>query len=526
MIISVVVLFRSLPIGELLDLVQQRVDMLGAWGPLVFGLAYFAASVLFVPGSALTLASGAIFGLGVGFITVSLSSTTAAAMSFLIARHLARRKVETLALRHRTFGAIDRAIAQGGWRIIALLRLSPAVPFSVGNYLYGLTPVAFWPYVLASWIAMMPGTFLYVYLGYIGRTAAGAGTGQGAASNPWQYVLLVAGLAATIVVTVYVTRLARKALKETAMSEDHEHDASPSDDDASARHASTQGASSSVPVKLLVIAGAMAVLAACTHYNRSRLSTLFGPPRAVLQEAYADAVDGAAFDHALFDALLKKYVTDQGLVDYDALAGEASQLDEYIARIGRFDIDTLGRNERLALLINAYNAMTLRLVLDYMPVESIKNIPAAKRWDARRWTIDGETYSLNQIEHELIRPKFAEPRVHFALVCAAIGCPPLRREAYTGDRLESQLADQARIVHTNERWFRLDVDRGDLYLTALYDWYGNDFRQVASSVTAYAAQFSPELVGLINAGREVKVRFLDYDWSLNSTRRIDSPGSR
>ncbi|MFN5959426.1 MAG: TVP38/TMEM64 family protein, partial [Planctomyces sp.] len=153
---------------------QRKVTAFGPWGPIIFGVAYFLAAVLFVPGSALTLAAGAIFGIPGGFATVSIASTAAAGTSFLIARYLARDKVRALADSNRTFGAIDRAIAQGGWRIIALLRLSPAVPFSLGNYLYGLTPVKFWPYVIASWIAMMPGSFLYVYLGFVGRTAAGA----------------------------------------------------------------------------------------------------------------------------------------------------------------------------------------------------------------------------------------------------------------------------------------------------------------------------------------------------------------
>jgi len=203
---SVLVILRALPTAQMLDLVQRKVATLGAWGPVAFGVAYFVAAVLFVPGSALTLAAGAIFGLFGGFATVSASSTAAAGASFLIARYLARDKVRKMAESNRTFGAIDKAIAHGGWKIIALLRLSPAVPFSLGNYLYGLTPVKFWPYLLASWVAMMPGTFLYVYLGFVGKTAAGGG-----GKNPWQYVLLGAGLLATIVVSVYVTRLARKA---------------------------------------------------------------------------------------------------------------------------------------------------------------------------------------------------------------------------------------------------------------------------------------------------------------------------
>lgn len=506
---SVLVILRALPTAQLLDLMQKKVAVLGPWGPVVFGAAYFVAAILFVPGSALTLAAGAIFGLGVGTATVSVSSTAAAGASFLIARYLAREKVRRMAENNRTFGAIDKAIAQGGWKIIALLRLSPAVPFSLGNYLYGLTPVRFWPYLLASWIAMLPGTFLYVYLGLVGKTAA-AGAGGGSGKNPWQYVLLGAGLLATIVVSVYVTRLARKALRETALKEN----GVASDSNAK----TTSDAVRAKPVvKLIAIAGTLAVLAACAQVNKGRLGSMFGPPKATLHEAYANTPTGAVFDHSAFDAVLKAHVSATGgFVDYGALKQDAGGLDGYIAAIGKADVDTLGRDERLAFLINAYNAFTLRLILDHYPVDSIKDIPSDQRWDAKRWTIAGGTYSLNQIEHELIRPKFAEPRVHFALVCAAIGCPPLRSEAYTGSRLEEQLSDQSRYVHSHARWFRLDEAKGELSLTALYDWYGGDFTQKASSVVAYAAQYSPDLVRLINAGKEPRVTFLDYSWKLNS----------
>ena len=504
---SVLVILRALPTSQVLDLVQKKVATMGPWGPVAFGAAYFIAAVLFVPGSALTLAAGAIFGLVGGFVTVSVSSTAAAGASFLIARYLARDKVRKMAESNRTFGAIDKAIAQGGWKIIALLRLSPAVPFSLGNYLYGLKPVRFWPYLLASWVAMMPGTFLFVYLGYIGKTAAGGGGGK----NPWQWVLLGAGLLATIVVSVYVTRLARKALKETALKEDSVK----SDTSEKSAQAVTSGPK---PLgKLIVAAGVLAVLAACAQLNKGRLGSMFGPPKATLHEAYANAPTGATFDHSAFDALLKAHVsTEGGFVDYDALKNDADKLDAYIAAIGKADVDTLGRDERLAFLINGYNAFTLRLILDHYPVDSIKDIPSDQRWDAKRWTSVGGTYSLNQIEHELIRPKFAEPRVHFALVCAAIGCPPLRPEAYTGSRLEEQLADQSRYVHTHARWFRLHEDTGEVELTALYDWYGGDFEQKASSIVGFAAQYSPDLVRLINAGKEPRVKFLDYSWRLNS----------
>lgn len=500
---SVLVILRAVPIAQALDVVQGNVSALGNWGPVVFGAAYFLAAVLFVPGSALTLAAGAIFGLGVGTATASVSSTAAAAASFLIARYLAREKVRTIAETSRTFGAIDRAIARGGWKIIALLRLSPAVPFSLGNYLFGLTPVRFWPYLLATWVAMLPGTLLYVYLGFIGRTAAGS-VGRTDETSPAQLVLLGVGLLATVIVSLYVTRLARKALEETPLkSEPNEQSA----------HSTSSGAK---PIgKLIAAAGVLATLAACAQLNSTRLGSLFGPPKVTLQETYKNTAASATFDHSAFDALLRAHVHDGGLVDYVALEHDAGQLDAYIAAVGTADIDQLGRDERLALLINAYNAFTLRLILDHYPIASIKDIPFAQRWDARRWNIGGHTWSLNQIEHEQIRPHFAEPRIHFALVCAAIGCPPLRAEAYEAERMEAQLEAQARYVHADARWFRLDSTNAVAHVTSLYDWYGSDFEQTAGSVVAFAARYSPSLARALDDGRMPAVRFLDYDWSLN-----------
>jgi hypothetical protein len=261
------------------------------------------------------------------------------------------------------------------------------------------------------------------------------------------------------------------------------------------------------------------VLAGCTTYayaNRSLITGLFGPPAVTLAETYKDKADGPVFDHSALDTLLKKYVNDAGLVDYRALKKDTEPLDKYIAALAKAPVDQMGRDQRLALLINSYNAFTLRLILDYYPIKSIKDIPPEKRWDDKRWNIGGHTWSLNEIEHQQIRPHFKEPRIHFALVCAAIGCPPLRNEAYTADRLEEQLQAQAVYVHSHDRWFQFDPSTNTLKLTSLYNWYGGDFEQVAGSVAKYAARYSSALKNALDAGRRPKAQFLDYDWSLNS----------
>ena len=240
-----------------------------------------------------------------------------------------------------------------------------------------------------------------------------------------------------------------------------------------------------------------------------------GPPEVSAAEAYSDAVAGVAFDHSGLDALLRAHVDADGHVDYEALGRQGAALDAYLASLAAAPFAEMGRDEKLALLINAYNACTLRLILDHWPVASIQDIPSGKRWDDRRFRLAGETLSLNEIEHERIRPRFREPRIHFALVCAARSCPPLRAEAYVGARLEAQLADQARRVHSDERWLRFDPASGTLHLTKIYDWYGADFLQAAPSVEQYVAAHEPSVRAVLGAGQKLQVRWLPYDWSLN-----------
>jgi uncharacterized membrane protein YdjX (TVP38/TMEM64 family) len=209
--VALVVATRVLPVADWIRAFQSWVADQGLWGGLLYGAAYVVAVLLFVPGSLLTIGAGLVFGLLWGTVIVSIASTTAAALAFLIARYLARGRVEALANRNEKFRAIDQAIREKGWRVVALLRLSPLVPFSVSNYLYGLTPVSFGPYVLASWIAMLPATILFVWIGAAGRAATAA---EREGRSPLEWALLGAGLLATAVVTVMVSRAARRELEK------------------------------------------------------------------------------------------------------------------------------------------------------------------------------------------------------------------------------------------------------------------------------------------------------------------------
>jgi uncharacterized membrane protein YdjX (TVP38/TMEM64 family) len=207
---------RMLPLASWIGTFDERAAALGIVGLVAFAILYAVATVLLLPGSLLTLASGATFGLLPGFASVWCGATLGAALSFLVSRHLARRRVEAWVGKKPSFSAIDRAVAKEGWKVVFLTRLSPVFPFNFQNYAYGLTSVPFSQYVVASWIGMIPGTFLYVYLGTLGKSGLEAASGVEGAGTV-KLALQVVGLLATVAVTVLVTRTAKRALRDAGV---------------------------------------------------------------------------------------------------------------------------------------------------------------------------------------------------------------------------------------------------------------------------------------------------------------------
>ncbi len=205
--------WRFLPVKDWMSAFNLWVGQRGAWGYVIFIIAYAVATVLFFPGSVMTIGAGLTFGLWRGFAVVSAGATLGAALAFLVARYFFRDRVVKLAKDNPKFAAMDEAIGEKGWKMVALLRLSPLLPFNVSNYLYGITKIGFWPYLAASWVGMLPGTFLYVYLGAAGKEAS-----RGESGGPGKWVLFAVGLFATIVVTIWISRIAKKALPRTAES--------------------------------------------------------------------------------------------------------------------------------------------------------------------------------------------------------------------------------------------------------------------------------------------------------------------
>ena len=233
--------------------------------------------------------------------------------------------------------------------------------------------------------------------------------------------------------------------------------------------------------------------------------------------------DTQTVDHSLFDTLLRRHVAG-GLVDYEAFA-RAPELARYLDLLDKARPDGLPRDEQLAYWINLYNAATIHLINKHGERESIRNINKSfgvlklkGPWDERFVRAGGAVYTLDEIEHGIIRKRFAEPRIHFALVCAAMGCPPLRSEAYTADDLDDQLEDQARIfLLASPGKNRIDLADGTVYVSKIFGYYSEDFGGNQQAIGRYIGGFHPEgpAKRLLLSG-DFKMVETDYDWTLNS----------
>jgi len=255
-------------------------------------------------------------------------------------------------------------------------------------------------------------------------------------------------------------------------------------------------------------------------------------PVLALTLALASRVSAAPmFDHnhTALDRVLKQHVTD-GRVNYAALKAEPQPLNAYLdtlAAVPETEFKTWPEKARLAFLINLYNAATLKLIVDHYPVASIKKIGGLFNfgglgdgpWAQKVVRLFGRVTTLDHVEHGIIRKEYAEARVHFALVCAAVGCPPLRAQAWTGEKLESQLEEQGRIFLSQVANNRVEKKTNTLYLSPIFKWFAGDFETAAGSVEKFATPFFPETARGALAAGGFKIRYTDYDWSLNDAAK-------
>ena len=287
--------------------------------------------------------------------------------------------------------------------------------------------------------------------------------------------------------------------------------------------------------QLAVVTFAAACFAAAHACNSSTPSQKPDPTPVISQSrkaSYTETWDRSAFDHALWDAVVREHVNDQGLVDYARVAADA-RFNEYLYRLANTDAADLADDaQRLAFWINAYNALTIKAVLETLPDDrarwsdySIKkqSVGGKNIWQGLEFQVGGGNRTLDEIEHEILRKQdgLRDPRIHLVLVCAARGCPKLWNRAYDPRRIDEQLSDAVRRYVKDPRQFRIDESSRALTLTQVFEWYGKDFTSPdfspnAPTIPAFLAKYIPDppLTRALNL--EVwRVKYFDYDWSLN-----------
>jgi hypothetical protein len=233
---------------------------------------------------------------------------------------------------------------------------------------------------------------------------------------------------------------------------------------------------------------------------------LLGPPLGVHGESVVD--------HSLYGDLLAAYVKD-GVVDYQGFKQEEAKLDRYLEILENTDPDALSPKEQFAFYVNAYNAWTIKLILSAYPgVESIKDLGSLFKspWKKKIARIDGDVVTLDHIEHDILRPRFKDARIHFAVNCASKGCPPLRSEPFQGNRLDRQLDEMtAAFIHDSTR---NRLQGSTLYVSRIFKWYSEDFN---GDIVGFFLKYAKgDLKKALEANTEnIEVDYLDYDWSLN-----------
>jgi hypothetical protein len=255
--------------------------------------------------------------------------------------------------------------------------------------------------------------------------------------------------------------------------------------------------------------------------------------------------DKQRFSYDDYAATLKSYVNNEGMVNYRKLKAQSQKLESFIAFMDKLDLNSYSKyddKEKIAFWLNAYNAFTLKAIIDnypikpnffksmYYPKNSIRQIPGV--WDKTTFKVMGKDYTLKHIEHKILRKEFKEPRIHVAMVCAAMGCPPLRNEPYIGKKLDQQLDDQSRKFLANPQKFRFDSKKRVLHISPIFKWFGDDFVKTTTkkkpfiqysnkeaAILEFVSSYLDKDYAFFDPSKEaMRIKYLDYDWSLNEQR--------
>ena len=226
------------------------------------------------------------------------------------------------------------------------------------------------------------------------------------------------------------------------------------------------------------------------------------------------------FDHSKFDQILKQYVNDKGLVDYNGIAKDP-RFSEYMASLKTAQTDKMTRDGRLAFWIDAYNAVTIDKVIKWKPKKSVRETPIPGVWTSTKFftsrenIVAGRKLSQDDIENDILRKKFKDPRIHFAIICASLGCPPLPRFAYTAENVQTKLDEETRKYINSPRGTRIDRANNTLFLSKLFDWYAADFKAKSGSVMNFIRPYlAPETLEFLK--QNPKIKYIYYNWALNA----------
>jgi hypothetical protein len=243
---------------------------------------------------------------------------------------------------------------------------------------------------------------------------------------------------------------------------------------------------------------------------------------ALLLGSWVLVYNASAFDHnySQWNALLQKYVTSTNggvttSVQYSELVTNTVQLNEVLqslSKVTQSEFDSWSQQQQIAFLVNAYNAFTWKLIVDHHPVTSIKKIGGWRnQWKMDFFELLGKPRNLDWIEHSVLRKKYKEPRIHFALNCASISCPPLRQQAYTAQNLEEQFQNQTILFLRNPQETKIDVQNKTIKVSKLFDWFAKDFGENTQEVIAWISQYLPTTVSI----KDFELQYTNYDWNLN-----------
>ena len=466
------------PLGDYLsrDGIAQGIDWLRAstFAPLLYIGIYAAATALAIPGSILTLAGGAMFGVTWGTVYTTIAANIGANLAFGVGRLLGRDGIQRLA--GARLEALDRATANHGFRGLLTLRLIPAVPFNALNFGSGLTAIRWPTYALATVVGIFPGTLVYTMF----ADALLAGSQQ--ASREALVRVLISG--ALLVLLSFLPVIARR-----------------------------------LGVRVPGVTATVLLLAFASPGLPS--TTLVGTEPVGAQELPT---------HQAFTAVLGQIVNEGG-VNYALLVEHRAELDAYLSTLAAVDrtvVDAAERDAQLAFWINAYNACMLDLVAANYPIQragglfsriknSVAGRPANSVWQipdvftTPHCEVAGETRSQDDIEHAIIRP-MGEPRIHFAVNCAAISCPPLWPDAYEASTLAEQLDRAVAALVADERHFV--VEGSTVRLNKVLDWFRDDFGGEQGLRDFFSSYVASDVSAML-ADPETDIEFFEYDWTLN-----------